>query len=82
VERASEGPSTTEVAQETVMDVDGKQIRWIDTPGLVWEADDSAASAEVRAHDILLRCRGRIDRLKDPSIASMFLLDFVELGAY
>jgi nuclear GTP-binding protein len=82
VERATGGPSTTEVAQETIMDVDNKQIRWIDTPGLVWEAGDSATSSEVRAHDILLRCRGRIDRLKDPSMASTFFLDFVETRAY
>jgi ribosome biogenesis GTPase A len=65
-----------------MLEVDGKQIRLIDTPGLVWEADESATNAEARARDILLRSRGRIDRLKDPSMASRFLLDFIELSAY
>jgi nuclear GTP-binding protein len=41
----------------------------IDTPGLAWQPSDETLS-EVRerhrAQDILLRNRGRIDRLKDP----------------
>jgi len=61
------------------MELGGRQVRWIDTPGLVWEADDTVTSAEVRARDILLRSKGRIDRLKDTSMASEFLFDFVEL---
>lgn len=76
LERLSSGPATTEVARETILEVGGKQIRLIDTPGLVWEADESMRNAELRTRDILLRSRGRIDRLKDPSMASRFLLDF------
>lgn len=68
-DRSSRGPSTTEVAQETMLEVGGQQIRLIDTPGLVWKTDEPATNAEVRARDILLRSRGRIDRLKDPSMA-------------
>lgn len=76
LEGSSSGPSTTEVAQETVLEVGGSHIRFIDTPGLVWEVDESMANAKLRARDILLRSKGRIDRLKDPSMASRFLLDF------
>ncbi|KAH8829794.1 GNL3L/Grn1 putative GTPase-domain-containing protein [Flagelloscypha sp. PMI_526] len=36
------------------------QLRFIDTPGISWE------TTILRARDILLRNRGRIDRLKDP----------------
>lgn len=65
-----------------MLEVGGQQIRLIDTPGLVWKTDEPATNAEVRARDILLRSRGRIDRLKDPSMASRFLFDFIELPTY
>jgi nuclear GTP-binding protein len=41
----------------------------IDTPGLSFVHDDAADAVvleEGRARDILLRSKGRIDRLKDP----------------
>jgi nuclear GTP-binding protein len=54
--------------------VKGKPIRLIDTPGTAWVADDAdsedAESVEtIRARDILMRSKGRIDRLKDPIVA-------------
>jgi nuclear GTP-binding protein len=51
------------------IDVDGHSIRFIDTPGLSFVVAPDATSEEAegtRAADILLRSKGRIDRLKDP----------------
>jgi nuclear GTP-binding protein len=48
----------------------------IDTPGLAWSApaveglQDEVPADAARARDILMRNRGRIDRLKDPMAAS------------
>ena len=43
----------------------------IDTPGFSFvideDADESTSAGEFRARDILLRSKGRIDRLKDPN---------------
>ncbi|KAL0951598.1 hypothetical protein HGRIS_008276 [Hohenbuehelia grisea] len=74
---SSRGPSTTEYASRVVLGSDNestvKAIHLIDTPGLSWQSsadsDDSEGvddSAVVRSKDILLRCKGRIDKLKDP----------------
>jgi len=55
--------------QEVVVNAAGKSIRLIDTPGLFWEHPEDASkedAAALRARDILLRSRGRIDHLKDP----------------
>lgn len=44
-------------------------VRFIDTPGLQFVRAASMTDEEreaMRARDVLLRCRGRIDRLKDP----------------
>lgn len=70
---SSRGPTTTELPQETTLEVAGKQIRFIDTPGLSFAAHDDEEEGhaqdqnEIRGRDILLRNKGRIDRLKDPS---------------
>ena len=73
---SSRGPSTTEIPQEVALEVDSQKIVLIDTPGLSFVSDEDAAAAaavgdqssleEFRARDILLRSKGRIDRLKDP----------------
>jgi nuclear GTP-binding protein len=42
---------------------------FIDTPGLAWQPSEEASPEERerrRARDVLLRNKGRIDRLKDP----------------
>ncbi|TFY73577.1 hypothetical protein EWM64_g10435 [Hericium alpestre] len=65
----SQQPTTTAHAQETTLDLDGKPIRIIDTPGLSWkriEDETDEQTQQGRAHDILLRSRGKVDRLKDP----------------
>ncbi|KAL1744619.1 hypothetical protein HDZ31DRAFT_82542 [Schizophyllum fasciatum] len=65
---SSRGPTTTEVPHEVAL---GERIAVIDTPGLSWVPlphDDESANA-VRARDILMRNKGRIDRLKDPEPA-------------
>ncbi|KAJ7122840.1 hypothetical protein C8R44DRAFT_784667 [Mycena epipterygia] len=75
---SSRGPTTTTYAQEVTLDVKGKQIRLVDTPGISWAAETPAADADIedtdniesiRARDILMRSKGRIDRLKDPVMA-------------
>ncbi|CAK5276095.1 unnamed protein product [Mycena citricolor] len=81
---SSRGPTTTSYAQEVVLDIKGKQIRLVDTPGLAWEIpsgvsddeDEDSANAvnDARARDILLRSKGRIDRLKDPVMAAQHIV--------
>ena len=55
--------------QEVAVKSEGQSIRLIDTPGLFWEYPEGASkddAAVLKARDILLRSRGRIDHLKDP----------------
>ena len=74
---SSRGPSTTEIPQEVTLEIDSQKIVLIDTPGLSFassheeEDDDQSTLEEFRARDILLRNKGRIDRLKDPYPPSM-----------
>ncbi|KAH9950048.1 hypothetical protein B0H21DRAFT_21208 [Amylocystis lapponica] len=66
---ALDGPTTTTHAQEVTLEIDGKQLRLVDTPGLSWLPAPDQSEEEIertRARDILLRSRGRIERLKDP----------------
>lgn len=67
---ASRNPTTTVLPQEVIIEVEGKPIRFNDTPGLTWSTGSVEESLRVR--DILLRSRGRIDRLKDPLPVGMF----------
>lgn len=67
--KPTQTPSTTMYPQEVVIKATGKSIRLIDTPGLFWEYPEDASkedAAILKARDILLRSRGRIDHLKDP----------------
>ncbi|KAF5336976.1 hypothetical protein D9611_002927 [Ephemerocybe angulata] len=62
----SRGATTTELPQEVTVEANGKEVRIIDTPGLAFEVDREAENKEEqRGRDILLRSRGRIDKLKD-----------------
>lgn len=64
-----DGPSTSIFPQEVLIEVGGKKIRLVDTPGIVWVPSSDASPvdvARIRARDILVRNKGRIDRLKDP----------------
>ncbi|KAF8164819.1 hypothetical protein B0H34DRAFT_779894 [Crassisporium funariophilum] len=69
---SSRGPSTTNLPQEVTLEIGTEKIILIDTPGLSFlskeepEEEDSALD-DFRARDILLRSKGRIDRLKDPT---------------
>ena len=70
----SRGPTTTTLPHEVTLESSGKQIRLIDTPGLAWNPPEAPEGSPedidaIRARDILLRNRGRIDRLKDPALA-------------
>ncbi|KAG1753201.1 P-loop containing nucleoside triphosphate hydrolase protein, partial [Suillus lakei] len=72
---SAKGPYTTTSASELVLefpDNKGAKVRLIDTPGLEYVRAEGVEEQEkemTRARDILLRSRGRIDRLKDPLFA-------------
>lgn len=72
---STKGPYTTTSASELVLefpDKNGTRVRLIDTPGLEYVRVEGVEEQEkemTRARDILLRSRGRIDRLKDPLFA-------------
>ncbi|KAJ8095143.1 hypothetical protein PM082_010365 [Marasmius tenuissimus] len=61
------GPTTTFLPQEVTTEVDGLSMCFIDTPGFSWDWEKDENAAKTRCHDILIRNRGRIDRLKDPA---------------
>ncbi|KLO08270.1 hypothetical protein SCHPADRAFT_908760 [Schizopora paradoxa] len=58
------GPSTTERPLETQLERNGIRLNFIDTPALSWSTSES--SEDLRARDVLVRSRGRIDKAKDP----------------
>ncbi|KAH9843741.1 uncharacterized protein C8Q71DRAFT_12337 [Rhodofomes roseus] len=65
-----DGPTTTAYPQEVSLELEGKAVRIIDTPGLAWLAPDDLSAEDlerIRARDILQRNRGRVERLKDPA---------------
>ncbi|EIW62162.1 P-loop containing nucleoside triphosphate hydrolase protein [Trametes versicolor FP-101664 SS1] len=65
-----ETPTTTTHPQEVMLELEGKSVRLIDTPGLSWHPSEDASEEEfvqARARDVLLRNRGHIERLKDPA---------------
>ncbi|KAA1466062.1 hypothetical protein DENSPDRAFT_830806 [Dentipellis sp. KUC8613] len=79
----NQGPTTTVHAQETTLDLNGKHIRLIDTPGIAWQRDGDASQApedaeRTRARDILLRSKGKLDRLKDPEPAVTHIVERAE----
>jgi nuclear GTP-binding protein len=75
------GPSTTDHPFEVSIDVAGHTLRFIDTPGLSFLTQNNTESEITRAKDILIRSRGRIDRLKDPVLPSMiFYLQLLMLS--
>lgn len=65
---SSRGYTTTTLPQEITITMEGNSIHLIDTPGLAFFDDER----DLRTCDILLHCKGRIDRLKDPSSAGKF----------
>ncbi|KAG6336330.1 hypothetical protein ID866_2755 [Astraeus odoratus] len=77
-------PYTTTTAQEIVTSIPGSEdlkVRFIDTPGLEFarqEFSDDGERQDSRARDILVRCRGRIDKLKDPLFAVTHIISRAE----
>lgn len=72
---STRGPSTTELPQEVSLEAQDQKITFIDTPGLSFTPDegvDGSILEERRSRDILLRSKGRIDRLKDPNPPGRF----------
>ena len=56
-------------------------ILFIDTPGLAWQHSGEAPPEEKerrRGQDVLLRNKGRIDRLKDPLPAVSYIVSRAE----
>jgi len=75
VASSSLGPTTTELPQEVTLNSNGATITLIDSPGLSFASEDDvdeSVQAEIRAKDILLRSKGRIDRLKNPLLPSTY----------
>lgn len=72
---APTGPSTTERPLELTLTHNEREITLIDTPALPWEHAedlDGGAIAKLRASDMLLRSKGRIDKAKEPIVPGMF----------
>ncbi|KAH9853944.1 hypothetical protein C2E23DRAFT_727751 [Lenzites betulinus] len=66
----SDAPTTTTHPQEVTLELEGKQVRFIDTPGLSWQFVEDASEEDIgrtRARDVLIRNRGHVERMKDPS---------------
>lgn len=56
------------------LDIGDQKVLLIDTPGVSFvndEDDEPTVIEQRRARDILLRSKGRIDRLKDPNPPGM-----------
>jgi nuclear GTP-binding protein len=63
------------------VELNGKPFVFIDTPGLAWQQSEEVPLEDRqrhRARDILLRNRGRIDRLKDPMPVVAYIVSRVE----
>ncbi|KAI9466702.1 hypothetical protein BJY52DRAFT_10268 [Lactarius psammicola] len=77
----NKSPTTTPHALEVTLELDGKSVVFIDTPGLAWPFPEDASPedrARHRAQDVLLRNRGRIDHLKDPIPAVSYIVSRAE----
>ncbi|KAI9448350.1 hypothetical protein H4582DRAFT_1803181 [Lactarius indigo] len=74
-------PTTTPHALEVTLELDGKPVVFIDTPGLAWQPSEDASPedrAQHRAQDVLLRNKGRVDHLKDPIPAVSYIISRAE----
>ncbi|KAH9045726.1 P-loop containing nucleoside triphosphate hydrolase protein [Lactarius pseudohatsudake] len=74
-------PTTTPHALEVTLELDGKPVVFIDTPGLAWQPSEDASPEDRvrhRAQDVLLRNKGRIDHLKDPIPAVSYIVSRAE----
>ncbi|KAI0301855.1 hypothetical protein B0F90DRAFT_1838736 [Multifurca ochricompacta] len=74
-------PSTTSRTFEVTLELGGKAVVFIDTPGLAWQPSDEGSLEDrekSRAQDVLLRNRGRIDRIKDPMPAVSYIVSRAE----
>lgn len=63
------------------LELNGVSILFIDTPGLAWQPSEDARPEEKerrRGQDVLLRNKGRIDRLKDPLPAVSYIVSRAE----
>ncbi|KAI0002941.1 hypothetical protein BJV74DRAFT_561280 [Russula compacta] len=79
---STNNPTTTPHALEIALELNGKPIVFIDTPGLVWQPSEEASPEERvrrRAQDVLLRNKGRVDRLKDPMPAVSYIVSRAEI---
>jgi ribosome biogenesis GTPase A len=71
-------PTTTPHALEVTLELNGKLVVFIDTPGLAWQPSEEEDRERRRAQDIVLRNKGRIDRLKDPTLAVLYIVSRAE----
>jgi nuclear GTP-binding protein len=78
---STNNPTTTPHALEVTLELNGVSMLFIDTPGLAWQRSEEASpeeKARLRAQDVLLRNKGRIDRLKDPLPAVSYIVSRAE----
>jgi nuclear GTP-binding protein len=69
----SQAPTTTFAAQEIPLQIGVRDVRLVDTPGSTWSITSDEDRSAHRIRDVLLRSKGRIDRLKDPVPAGQYL---------
>jgi nuclear GTP-binding protein len=60
------------------LELNGKPVVFIDTPGLAWQPSEGEDRERRRSQDVLLRNKGRIDRLKDPTPAVSYVVSRTE----
>jgi len=60
------------------LELNGKPVVFIDTPGLAWQPSEEEDRERRRFQDVLLRNKGRIDRLKDPTPAVSYIVSRTE----
>ncbi|KZS97911.1 hypothetical protein SISNIDRAFT_481788 [Sistotremastrum niveocremeum HHB9708] len=74
-----EGHSSTPYPINVPITTSNHKISVIDTPGLAWEKqeEDESTGRELamrRGHDVLMRSRGKIEKMKDPIPAISYLI--------
>ena len=60
------------------LELNGKPVAFVDTPGLAWSPSEEEDRERRRSQSVLLRNKGRIDRLKDPTPAVSYIVSRTE----
>jgi nuclear GTP-binding protein len=65
-------------ALKVTLELNGKPVVFIDTPGLAWQPSEKEDRGWHHAQDILLCNKSRIDHLKDPMPAVSYIVSHTE----